>query len=219
MSWNQWVTAFVEEWLCPMVQKRRFTCNCVKLWKLYKSRNILGSRLSCCPLHKISWIQERCSLSKTVCWIIPAYKSTTNGIQSSPKLPDWLKEYFKALSDANLSVYPSPFCHQISAWKRHEAQDLLCQQVQALGKTECFMWPWCKTCFRSRKITLDSWAMRGVRTIIIILWTPWFLTRLVVCVVWLAIQTTILNIFRTACGNNSRRPQFGMYTGRNSLCW
>lgn len=45
----------------------------------------------------------------------PAYKTAPNGIQLSTKLPDWLKDYFKALSEANLGVYPSPFCHQVSA--------------------------------------------------------------------------------------------------------
>ena len=45
----------------------------------------------------------------------PAYKSKENGIQQSFILPDWMKEYFKQLSMAHLEVYPSPFCHQISA--------------------------------------------------------------------------------------------------------
>ena len=55
----------------------------------------------------------------------PAYKSAPNGIQKSGKLPDWLKNYFTALSDAKLGVYPAPFCHQISALEAaYAGQDL-----------------------------------------------------------------------------------------------
>lgn len=97
----------------------------------------------------------------------PAYKSTTNGIQSSPKLPDWLKDYFKALSDANLGVYPSPFCHQISALEAaFEGQDLFVSTGTGSGKTECFMWPLMAKLASEARNSPDSWAMRGVRTII-----------------------------------------------------
>ena len=61
----------------------------------------------------------------------------------------------------------------------------------------------------------DSWAMRGVRTIIMYPMNALVsdqisrLRRLIGDP-----DHRFINIFRTACGNNSRRPQFGMYTGR-----
>ena len=146
----------------------------------------------------------------------PAYKSTTNGIQSSPKLPDWLKDYFKALSDANLGVYPSPFCHQISALEAaFEGQDLFVSTGTGSGKTECFMWPLMAKLASEARNSPDSWAMRGVRTIIMYPMNALVsdqisrLRRLIGDP-----DHRFINIFRTACGNNSRRPQFGMYTGR-----
>lgn len=146
----------------------------------------------------------------------PAYKSTTNGIQLSPKLPDWLKDYFKALSDANLGVYPSPFCHQISALEAaFEGQDLFVSTGTGSGKTECFMWPLMAKLASEARNSPDSWAMRGVRTIIMYPMNALVsdqisrLRRLIGDP-----DHRFINIFRTACGNNSRRPQFGMYTGR-----
>ena len=72
----------------------------------------------------------------------PAYKTATNGIQLSSELPDWLKTYFKSLSDNNLGVYPTPFCHQVSALEAaYAGQDLFVSTGTGSGKTECFMWP------------------------------------------------------------------------------
>ena len=146
----------------------------------------------------------------------PAYKSSPNGIQLSPKLPDWLKDYFKALSDANLGVYPSPFCHQISALEAaFEGQDLFVSTGTGSGKTECFMWPLMAKLASEARNNPDSWAMRGVRTIIMYPMNALVsdqisrLRRLIGDP-----DHRFINIFRTACGNNSRRPQFGMYTGR-----
>ena len=44
----------------------------------------------------------------------PAYKSIPDGINKSG-IPDWMKEYFAALSKADLGVFPAPFVHQIEA--------------------------------------------------------------------------------------------------------
>ena len=72
----------------------------------------------------------------------PAYRSAADGIQRSNRLPGWLKGYFKELSKADLGVYPSSFCHQISALEAaYEGQDLFVSTGTGSGKTECFMWP------------------------------------------------------------------------------
>lgn len=146
----------------------------------------------------------------------PAYKSAPNGIQSSGKLPDWLKDYFKALSDANLGVYPSPFCHQVSALEAaFEGQDLFVATGTGSGKTECFMWPLMAKLASEARNRPDRWAMRGVRTIIMYPMNALVsdqisrLRRLIGDP-----DHRFVTIFRDTCGRNARRPQFGMYTGR-----
>lgn len=146
----------------------------------------------------------------------PAYKTAPNGIQLSTKLPDWLKDYFKALSEANLGVYPSPFCHQISALESaFEGQDLFVATGTGSGKTECFMWPLMAKLAAEARNSPDSWSMRGVRTIIMYPMNALVsdqvsrLRRLIG-----DSDHRFVNIFRDTCGCNSRRPQFGMYTGR-----
>lgn len=146
----------------------------------------------------------------------PAYKNSPNGIQLSPKLPDWLKDYFKALSDADLGVYPAPFCHQVSALEAaFEGQDLFVSTGTGSGKTECFMWPLMAKLASEARNRADSWAMRGVRTIIMYPMNALVsdqisrLRRLIGDP-----DHRFVNIFRATCGNGSRRPQFGMYTGR-----
>lgn len=146
----------------------------------------------------------------------PAYKSVPNGIQLSEVLPDWIKAYFKALSDANLGVYPSPFCHQILALEAAtNGQDLFVSTGTGSGKTECFMWPLMAKLASEARNQPDSWSMRGVRSIVMYPMNALVsdqisrLRRLIGDP-----EHRFVNIFRDICGSNSRRPQFGMYTGR-----
>lgn len=77
------------------------------------------------------------------------------------------------------------------------------------------MWPLMAKLASEARNSPDSWAMRGVRTIIMYPMNALVsdqisrLRRLIGDP-----DHRFINIFRTACGNNSRRPQFGMYTGR-----
>lgn len=146
----------------------------------------------------------------------PAYKSIPNGLQLSSKLPDWIKLYFKALTEANLGVYQSPFSHQISALEAaFEGKDLFVSTGTGSGKTECFMWPLMGKIADEAKNRSDSWAMRGVRTIVMYPMNALVsdqvsrLRRLIGDP-----DHQFVNIFRSICGQYSRRPQFGMYTGR-----
>lgn len=146
----------------------------------------------------------------------PAYKRIPDGIQLHDKLPDWLKKYFTALSDANLGVYSSPFCHQVSALKAaFEGQDVFVSTGTGSGKTECFMWPLLTKLASEARNNPSSWEMRGVRTIIMYPMNALVsdqvsrLRRLIGDP-----DHQFVRIFRDICGNNSRRPQFGMYTGR-----
>ncbi len=146
----------------------------------------------------------------------PSYRVSPNGIQMSDRLPDWMKDYFQALSDANLGVYSSPFCHQVSALEAaFEGQDLFVSTGTGSGKTECFIWPMMAKLASEARNRPDTWAMRGIRTIIM-----YPMNALVSDQVSRLRRLTgdpehrFINIFRDTCGGNSRRPQFGMYTGR-----
>lgn len=146
----------------------------------------------------------------------PAYATTKNGILESPILPDWLKGFFGELSDAGLGVYPSPFNHQISALeKAYMGKDLFVSTGTGSGKTECFIWPLLAKLTSEAKNFHSTWRQRGIRTIIMYPMNALVsdqvsrLRRLIGDP-----DNKFLRIFRNTCGQDVRRPQFGMYTGR-----
>ena len=96
----------------------------------------------------------------------PAYRSVPNGIALS-SLPEWLKRYFSALSQAGLGVHDAPFLHQLEALEAANAgKDLFVSTGTGSGKTECFMWPILAKLASEAKLVPESWRQRGVRTII-----------------------------------------------------
>lgn len=145
----------------------------------------------------------------------PAYKSKKNGIQFS-NIPDWLKKYFDRLSEAKLGVYPTPFLHQLSALEASiKGDDLFVATGTGSGKTECFMWPLMAKLVTEAKETPSSWSNRGIRSIIMYPMNALVsdqvsrLRRLIGDP-----ENKFVKIFRDTCLYHSRRPQFGMYTGR-----
>lgn len=145
----------------------------------------------------------------------PAYKTENNGIQNA-NIPGWLKEYFARLSEAGVGVYPAPFVHQIKALEAATAgTDLFVATGTGSGKTECFMWPLMAKLATESKDSPNTWAMRGVRTMIMYPMNALVsdqisrLRRLIGDP-----QNKFIKIFRDICGYHARRPQFGMYTGR-----
>lgn len=145
----------------------------------------------------------------------PAYKFEKNGIQNS-NIPEWLKQYFGKLSDAGIGVYPAPFVHQIKALEAAvDGRDLFVATGTGSGKTECFMWPLMAKLANEARNSSDTWDMRGVRTVIMYPMNALVsdqvsrLRRLIGDP-----DNKFIQIFRETCGNSTRRPQFGMYTGR-----
>ena len=145
----------------------------------------------------------------------PAYKSLENGIQQTT-LPEWMKLYFEKLASAGIGVYSTPFLHQIKALEAGAAgQDLFVATGTGSGKTECFMWPLMAKLVLEAKDFKKSWEMRGVRAIIMYPMNALVsdqvsrLRRLIGDP-----ENKFINIFREVCGQEVRRPQFGMYTGR-----
>ena len=145
----------------------------------------------------------------------PAYKSIPDGI-SNADLPNWLKAYFRELSEANLGIFPSPFVHQIRALEAFtQGKDLFVSTGTGSGKTECFMWPLLAKLADEAKNSSSSWAMRGVRTVVM------YPMNALVSDQVSRLRKLIgdpdgkfIDIFRKTSRQQSRRPQFGMYTGR-----
>lgn len=145
----------------------------------------------------------------------PAYKSVLNGI-SKMDADDWLKEFFLKMSKEGLGVYPAPFVHQIKALEAAiHGRDLFVATGTGSGKTECFMWPILAKIAMEAHDSNDSWGHRGVRTIIMYPMNALVsdqvgrLRRLIGDK-----DNKYVSVFRSTCGAKSRRPQFGMYTGR-----
>jgi ATP-dependent helicase YprA (DUF1998 family)/rRNA maturation protein Nop10 len=144
----------------------------------------------------------------------PAYKMVDGGILKS-NLPDWLKDFFAALSQKGLGVYPSPFKHQIEALEHaYDGQDLFVSTGTGSGKTECFMWPLLAKLAQEARDD-KTWHQRGVR--VVIMYPMNALVSDQISRLRKLIgdpEEDFIRIFRTSCGKKVRRPQFGMYTGR-----
>lgn len=145
----------------------------------------------------------------------PAYVTIPDGINNSD-IDNWLKIFFMKLSDANLGAFPSPFEHQLSALEAAlRGEDLFVATGTGSGKTECFMWPLLAKMATEARLNGGSWKQRGIRTIIMYPMNALVsdqvsrLRRLIG-----DYEGKFLKIFREICGEYTRRPQFGMYTGR-----
>ena len=161
-------------------------------------------------------LQEDILYKKPYIESTPAYKTAENGIQKSPSLPDWLKDYFLSLSKDNLGVHSSPYVHQIKALESFmNGDDLFVATGTGSGKTECFMWPLIAKLTDEARNFPESWMQRGVRALIL------YPMNALVSDQVSRLRKLIgddsgrfLKDFRSCCGDKTRRPQFGMYTGR-----
>lgn len=147
----------------------------------------------------------------------PAYKTVKEGFKNA-NIDDWVKKYLIDLSNAGLGVHKTPFVHQLTALETAWAgKDLFVSTGTGSGKTECFMWPIMTKLAREAKENKASWDCRGVRTIIMYPMNALVsdqvsrLRRLIG-----DSKGEFAKIFRNYCGENCRRPQFGMYTGRTA---
>ena len=145
----------------------------------------------------------------------PAYVTVQNGIETA-SLENWMKEYFLQLAKAGIGVFPSPFAHQISALEAAtKGENLFVSTGTGSGKTECFMWPLLAKMAAEARNSKESWAKRGIRTIIMYPMNALVsdqvsrLRRMIGDP-----DNKFIKIFRNTCGTGVRRPQFGMYTGR-----
>lgn len=145
----------------------------------------------------------------------PTYVTVQNGIEIASIEP-WMKDYFLQLADAGLGVFLSPFAHQISALEAAtKGENLFVSTGTGSGKTECFMWPLLAKMATEARNFKESWAKRGVRTIVM------YPMNALVSDQVSRLRRMIgdpdkkfIKIFKNTSGDEVRRPQFGMYTGR-----
>ena len=144
-----------------------------------------------------------------------AYKISPDGF-TSIALPEWLRKFFVRLGQAGLGVYLSPFVHQMQALKTAvDGKDLFVSTGTGSGKTECFMWPLLAKLTTEAHNSPSTWKQRGVR--VMIMYPMNALVADQICRLRRSIgdrDQKFVEIFREVCGQNARRPQFGMYTGR-----
>lgn len=145
----------------------------------------------------------------------PAYVTVPNGIKTA-SIEDWMKKFFLQLAEEGIGVFPSPFVHQISALEKSiRGENIFVSTGTGSGKTECFMWPLLAKIVTEARNSKKTWAQRGVRTIIM------YPMNALVSDQVSRLRRMIgdpdkkfIKTFRSICGNEVRRPQFGMYTGR-----
>lgn len=145
----------------------------------------------------------------------PHYATVQNGFESA-KIPHWMRKFFINLASEGLGVYTSPYTHQIAALESAFAgKDIFVATGTGSGKTECFMWPILAKLTDESRNNSQNWEKRGVRTIIMYPMNALVsdqLSRLRKLIG--DPEEKFVKIFRKTCGDKSRRPQFGMYTGR-----
>lgn len=145
----------------------------------------------------------------------PAYQTVQQGIKNS-NIAAWAKDFFMDLSADNLGVFPSPYKHQVLALENAaQGKDLFVATGTGSGKTECFMWPLLQKLTKEAREKPKEWQRRGVRAIIMYPMNALVsdqvsrLRRLLGDP-----EEKFVSIFRKYSGSQTRRPQFGMYTGR-----
>lgn len=145
----------------------------------------------------------------------PAYTTIENGIQSTI-LPSWLKQFFNQLSNGGLGIYTSPFTHQVQALNdTYKGFDLFVSTGTGSGKTECFMWPLVSKLVSEAHDSKESWSHEGVRSIILYPMNALVSDQVSRLRKLIGDPNNVfLDTFHKTCGSNTRRPKFGMYTGR-----
>lgn len=143
----------------------------------------------------------------------PAYVSVINGIRKSESIPEDVKEILCEMIERGLGVYKNPYSHQIEALEAfYSGKDLFVATGTGSGKTECFMWPMISKLVREAKMSTESWSKRGVRAMM--LYPMNALVSDQIGRLRRMIGTDAFYNLFVDYTKETRRPQFGMYTGR-----
>ena len=127
-----------------------------------------------------------------------------------------MRRLFVDLSRKGLGVYKSPFVHQVEALEHACAgHDLFVSTGTGSGKTECFMWPIVARLAGEAIHSPSGWVERGVRVVVMYPMNALVADQIGRLRRMIGDQEDeFIHSFRGVAGEHSRRPQFGMYTGR-----
>lgn len=141
------------------------------------------------------------------------YKSSDSGFKNI-KLDEKRKNILKALMDAQLGVFKTPFSHQIKALEAYyEGKNVLVTTGTGSGKTECFLWPIMTDLIYEANYQEKSWKQEGIRALIMYPMNALVSDQLGRMRKIIGRQDDAY--FKIASqGKPIRRPRFGMYTGR-----
>lgn len=143
----------------------------------------------------------------------PAYKTALDGISKSEKIPNKIKSILKKMIERNMGVYQSPYMHQVQAIEGfYQNEDLFVATGTGSGKTECFMWPMVTKLINEAASNRTSWQQRGVRAMMLYPMNALVSDQIGRLRRMIGTQD-FLDMFIEFTGS-TRRPQFGMYTGR-----
>lgn len=144
----------------------------------------------------------------------PSYIKIENGI-SNCNIKSNAKLVFEEFVNKKLGVFKTPFKHQIQSLENFaNGRNLFVATGTGSGKTECFMWPILYKLVDEILNSKQSWNQRGVRAMLI------YPMNALVSDQIARLRSIIgdeggefINILHRHAGE-TRRPQFGMYTGR-----
>lgn len=145
------------------------------------------------------------------------YITREQGLESA-NIPKDIQEILTALSRENIGIFENPYIHQIEALEAfYRGDDVLVTTGTGSGKTECFMWPMVANLVHEAQTSPNTWKMRGVRTLLL-----YPMNALVADQIGRLrrmigdSEGRFYHQFKrfAAESTKSRRPQFGMYTGR-----
>lgn len=143
----------------------------------------------------------------------PAYKVSYNGINNSNYIPEEVKDILVRMSENKLGVYKDPYVHQVQAVENfYNGNDLFVATGTGSGKTECFMWPMVSKLVLEARESPNTWKQRGVRAMML-----YPMNALVADQLGRLRKIIGDNKFHdmfNSTAENTRIPQFGMYTGR-----
>lgn len=143
----------------------------------------------------------------------PAYTIKENGISDNRVIPHEIRGILLKMIEHKMGVYKSPYVHQIQALEGfYNNHDLFVATGTGSGKTECFMWPMVTKLINEAKSSSASWSQRGIRAMM--LYPMNALVSDQIGRLRRMIGTPEFYSMFTEYTGKTRRPQFGMYTGR-----
>ena len=144
-----------------------------------------------------------------------SYKIIKSGFNST-QLPEEIKKYLTMLIENQLGVFDTPFYHQVKAMEDfYQGKDLFITTGTGSGKTECFIWPILTEFIREAQYSPETWKIQGIRILILYPMNALVSDQLGrIRKIIGRRDDAYMNILKTVSGEFTRRPRFGMYTGR-----